>query len=198
MSLFWPYEYLFSYFLHNMQKMIFNHWWALNNECIPKYTAGYNYLSIPEATNYKNDSSGEIHLLSLTLSKAEWRIYASVQPTSMGSDNGLSPVRRQVIIWINAAILSIRPQWTYFSETLFKIRKFSFKKMHLNMSSAKWRPFCLGLNVLPHWGRDGVDAITQTTFSSAFFCEKMFEFRLKFHWSLCLRVPLTIFQHWFR
>ena len=26
----------------------------------------------------------------------------------------------------------------------------------------------------------------------------MFEFRLKFHWSLFLRVQLTIFQHWFR
>ena len=27
---------------------------------------------------------------------------------------------------------------------------------------------------------------------------KMFEFRLKFHWSLFQRVQLTIFQHWFR
>ena len=27
---------------------------------------------------------------------------------------------------------------------------------------------------------------------------KMFEFQLKFHWSLFLRVRLTIFQHWFR
>ena len=30
------------------------------------------------------------------------------------------------------------------------------------------------------------------------FIMKMFEFRLKFHWSLFLRVQLTIFQHWFR
>ena len=28
------------------------------------------------------------------------------------------------------------------------IRTFSFKKMHLTMSSVKWRSFCLGLNVL--------------------------------------------------
>ena len=27
---------------------------------------------------------------------------------------------------------------------------------------------------------------------------KMFEFRLKFHWSLFLRVQSTIFKHWFR
>ena len=45
---------------------------------------------------------------------------------------------------------------------------------------------------LTHWGRDDMDAITQTTFLSAFFWMKMFEFRLKFHWSLFLRVQLTI------
>ena len=31
--------------------------------------------------------------------------------------------------------------------------------------------------VLTHWGRDEMDAITQTTFSSAFFWKKMFEFQ---------------------
>ena len=30
------------------------------------------------------------------------------------------------------------------------------------------------------------------------FLKKMYEFRLRFHWSLLLRVQLTIFQHWFR
>ena len=45
---------------------------------------------------------------------------------------------------------------------------------------------------LTHWGRDKMDAIWQTTFSSAFSWLKMFEFRLKFHWSLFLRVQLTI------
>ena len=30
---------------------------------------------------------------------------------------------------------------------LIKIHTFSFKKMHLKMSSVKWRPFCLSLNV---------------------------------------------------
>ena len=39
-------------------------------------------------------------------------------------------------------------QGTYFSETLSKIQKFSVKEMHLKMSSAKWRSFCLGFNVL--------------------------------------------------
>ena len=59
----------------------------------------------------------------------------------IGSVNGLSPGRRQTITWTNARILLIWPLGTNFNEI-------SFKKMHLKMSSAKWRPFCLGLNRL--------------------------------------------------
>ena len=68
--------------------------------------------------------------------------------TIIGSDNGLSPGRRQAIIWTNAGILSIRNLGTNFSEIFSEIHAFSFKKMHWKMSSAKWRPLCLGLNVL--------------------------------------------------
>ena len=66
----------------------------------------------------------------------------------IGSDNGLSPDRRQAIIWTNAGLLSIGPLRTYFSENLIKVQQFSLKRMHVKMSSAKWRPSCLGLNVL--------------------------------------------------
>ena len=68
--------------------------------------------------------------------------------TIIGSDNGLSPGRRQAIINTNAGILLIGPLGTNFSEILSEIHSFSFKKMHLKMSSGKWRPSCLGLNVL--------------------------------------------------
>ena len=91
--------------------------------------------------------------------------------TTTGSDNGLSPSRRQAIIWTNAGILLIGPLGTNFSEILIEIHTFSFKKMHLKigtnfseilieihtfsfkkmhlkMSSGKWRPFCVSLNVL--------------------------------------------------
>ena len=71
--------------------------------------------------------------------------------TIIGSDNGLSPGRRQAIIWTNAGILLIEPLGTNFSEILIGIQTFSFKKMRLKMASAKWRPFCLGLNVLRNW-----------------------------------------------
>ena len=68
--------------------------------------------------------------------------------TITDSENGLSPGRCQAIIWTNAGILLIGPLGTNFKEILIGIQTFSFKKMHLKMSSAKWRPFCLVLNVL--------------------------------------------------
>ena len=68
--------------------------------------------------------------------------------TIIGSGNGLSPGRRQAIIWTNAGILLRGTLGTNFSEILSKIHTFSFKKMHLKISSAKWLQFCVGLNVL--------------------------------------------------
>ena len=68
--------------------------------------------------------------------------------TSIGSDNGLSPGRRQAIIRTNAGILLKGPLGTNFSEILIEILSLSFKKLRLKVSSAKRRPFCLGLNVL--------------------------------------------------
>ena len=64
------------------------------------------------------------------------RIYASVNWVSIGSDNGLSPIRRQDIILTNAGLLSIGPLGTNFSEVLIKIQYFSFTKMQRKTSSA--------------------------------------------------------------
>ena len=68
--------------------------------------------------------------------------------TTIGSDIGLSPGRRQAIIWTNAGILSTGALGTNFSENLIEILTFSFTKMRLKVSSVKWRPFCLSLNLL--------------------------------------------------
>ena len=68
--------------------------------------------------------------------------------TIIGSDNGLSPGRRQAIIWTNAGILLIRTLGTNFNEILGKINSFSFKEMHLKMSSEKGRLFSFGFNEL--------------------------------------------------
>ena len=41
-------------------------------------------------------------------------------------------------------VIIIGPLGTNFSELLIEIQRFSFAKMHLYISSAKWRPFCPG------------------------------------------------------
>ena len=79
-------------------------------------------------------------------------IYASVNWVSFGSDNGLSPIWRQAIIWTNAGILLIRTLGANFSEIFIGNQAFSFKKIHLKMLSVKWRPFCPGEDELTHWG----------------------------------------------
>ena len=89
----------------------------------------------------------------------------------IGSDNGLAPGRRQAIIWTNAGLLLIGPLGTNFNEILIEILTFSFKKMRLKVSSAKWRPFRLGLNVLrnqiPYYHGD-------ITSREIWFSEKLF------------------------
>ena len=55
------------------------------------------------------------------------------------------PLRRQAIIWTNVGLLWIGLWGTNFSEIGIKIRRYLFKKIHLKMSSAKFR---LGLHAL--------------------------------------------------
>ena len=94
------------------------------------------------------------HILSMTLFfflLAHWGRVTHIcisKLTIIGSDNGLSPGRRQAIFWTNAGILLIGSLGTNLSEILIEIQTFSLKKMHLKMLSAKRWPFCLGLNVL--------------------------------------------------
>ena len=65
------------------------------------------------------------------------QIYVS-KLTIIGSDNGLSPIQRQAIIWTHAGRLLIQTLGTNFSEILIQIHTFSNKKMRLKMSSGKW------------------------------------------------------------
>ena len=84
----------------------------------------------------------------LNLTHRGWVTHICVSKlTIIGSDNGLSPDRRQAIIWTNAGLLLIGPLGTNFGDILIEIWTFSFKKMRLKVS---W-PFCLGLNVLMAW-----------------------------------------------
>ena len=66
-------------------------------------------------------------------------------------------------IWINVGILSIGPLETNFSEILIKIQIISFKERYLKLSTAKWWPFWLSLNVLK---LGGINSTSQIAFSS--------------------------------
>ena len=66
----------------------------------------------------------------------------------IGSYNGLLPGRSQAIIWTSAGILLIGRLGANLGDILIQIPRVSFKEIRLKVSSAKWRPFCLGLNVL--------------------------------------------------
>ena len=79
----------------------------------------------------------------------------------ISSGNGLQPVWRQTITWTNADVLSIGPLGTNFSEIRIKIKNFSFMKMHLKTSTAKWRPFCPEGNeyILMSWCKIGASPL---------------------------------------
>ena len=63
--------------------------------------------------------------------------------TIIGSVNGLSPGRRQAIIWTNAGILLIGPLGTNLSEILIEIYTFSFKNVVWEMAAILSRPQCV-------------------------------------------------------
>ena len=54
--------------------------------------------------------------------------------------------------WLFDGLLFIWPFGTSFSEILIETHIFLITKMHFKRSSAKWRSFCLGLNVLNEAG----------------------------------------------
>ena len=101
------------------------------------------------------------------------------------SDNGLSPGWRQAITWTNGGILLTGPLGTNLSEILSKIHTFSFKKMHLKTLSAKWRPFCLGLNVLNCNPVISVEHVSLSNFTQMLlFLSLTYGIKMKLKWLL--------------
>ena len=70
-------------------------------------------------------------------------------PDHNWSDNGLLPTQCQAIVWTNAGCQAYcrLDLWKQFSVKFEWITQFSYNKMNLNMSSVKWRQFCLGLSM---------------------------------------------------
>ena len=129
--------------------------WITNRACHPgghyrNYSPGTLSVSQVSASHLNIQavgarSSNELQWLYLTHRGRVTYIYICVSTLSIiGSDNGLSPCRRQAIIWTNAGILLIWHLVTNCSEILIEIDSFSFKKMHLKML---WRPSCLASKI---------------------------------------------------
>ena len=104
------------------------------------------------------EPSNQWHLLRVAASRGSYYRYVGITQwttstngfrynDTIGSDNSFWPA----IIWTNTGILLIGPILTNFCEILSKIHTFLFMKINLKKSSAKWRPFCLGLDVLMFW-----------------------------------------------
>ena len=68
--------------------------------------------------------------------------------TTIGSDNGLAPSKRQALIWTNAGILLIGPIETNFSDVWIGIQTVSFyenafENVAHEMASILYRPQCI-------------------------------------------------------
>ena len=83
--------------------------------------------------------------------------------------NGLWPCRRQAITWTNAGTLLIWTIGTHSNKILSAIHIFSFAKINLKTSSAKWGTLRIGLNV-PNSDCDWIDMVVDSwIFQSVFF-----------------------------
>ena len=161
--------------------------WILMPLCFSARTSAAtmltNAVSCPQLkTKFSENSKyGQMHLKMLSTKEWPFCFGLSVlthwgrvthicvsKLTTIGSDNGLSPGRCQSIIWTNAGILLIQTLGSNFSEILRALHTFSFKKMHMKMSSGKCRPSCLSLNVLnyglSYYSSTGKTQVTDTQF----------------------------------
>ena len=102
---------------------------------------------------------------------------------------GDKPLSETMMVKLSTHICVTRPQWVKGSISL------TYLLCVLHICNIAFQRY---FRRLTHWGRDKLAAASQTTFSNAFSWVKMYEFWLKFHWSLFLGDQSIIFHHWFR
>ena len=147
-------------------------------------------------------------------SLAAWYCQGNIYETS----NGYNLLRNEKYLVLLLMILSIFHSQAEYTQGITELRFYCFMSYtvffrdysqsmcffiyHFYIYIYLWSGHSQYIHILQdyltHRGRDKMDTISQTTFSTAISWMKMFEFRLKFHWSLFPRIQLTIFQHWFR
>ena len=95
--------------------------------------------------------------------------------TIIGSDNGLSPRWHQAIIWTNAAILSIRPKGTYFSEILIWNSEVFIQELALKcliMAAILSRPQCVKACIINYISYFNWDAIAPPSYEFNYGLDK--------------------------
>ena len=90
--------------------------------------------------------------------------------------------RHQAITWTNVDLF-VRSHGIHLRGLSLDDVKIPINKTRLKIAVLKWHPGLPRANELKHWGREKMDAISQTTFASVFSWIKMFEFWLIFYWS---------------
>ena len=101
-----------------------------------------------------NRNSSYLHVTTLTHWGRATHIYVG-KLTIIGSDNGLSPGRRQAIIWTNAGILLIGPLGTNSSQNFNRssnifIQENALENVVCEMASILSRPQCVNWKTSPH------------------------------------------------
>ena len=179
-----------------MEILVF--WFTYDYSLVPKVMAGQHWLSGEEHLRSHYLYQWWLSLLRHLCVTQLWCLTHWGRVTHICVSKLTIIGRRQAIIWTNDGILLIGSLGTNFSEILVEIITFSFKKMHLKISSVKWRPFCLGLNVLTHWGGQNVSRFVDGILKYIFYSMETDIFQFKFQWSLFSRAHLTIHQHLYR
>ena len=113
-----------------------NHSQAINMFWVPRLLSWHSFSPMIQIFSLLNYLNSHYTLIEVMVILTHWGRVMHIcvdKLTIIGSDNGLSPSRRQAIIWANAGILLMEPLGTNFSENLIEIHTFSFKKMHLKM-----------------------------------------------------------------
>ena len=109
-------------------------------------------ISAPD-NNLKNEFENQTFKITLTSPRSQW--VNSLRPRNVYMHQWTGSALDQIMAcsapshYMNQCWFIVDWNlWKNYSEILIKIRIFSFKKMNLKMSSAKWWPCCLGCNVL--------------------------------------------------
>ena len=90
-------------------------------------------------------------------------------------------------------LLMISQHWFRYWLSAVRQQTITWASVHPYLCKCK---ATLGPNELTHWGRDKMIAIFVEFYM--IFSINTFEFQIKFHSNMCLRIQLTINHHWFR